>query len=57
MKQSVDFRTDKSRRQLVALLEEANASFNKALQEPDSHLTDKSRGLYVLGYVQGSTKL
>ena len=57
MKQSVDFRTDKFRRQLVALLEEANASFNKALQEPDSHLTDKSRGLYVLGYVQGSTKL
>lgn len=57
MKSSINFRTDEFRRQLVALIEEANDSFAKALQEPDSRLTEKSRDLYVLSYVQGSTKL
>lgn len=57
MTKKVDFRTDKFRNQLSALLEEANTDFNRAMQKPDSHLTEKSRDLYVLGYIQGSAKI
>lgn len=56
MKQNIDFGTVKFKAQLSALLEEAHESFDEALQDPDSLMTEKGRGEYVLCYVEAWTK-